>query len=54
VLRTAFSAYLAVAGGASLCGVLGAVVVVTWLSVASLLLVGGAVLNVVLAGRGQT
>jgi len=54
VLRVGFEVYLAVAGGASLYGALGAVVVVvTWLYFASLLLVGGAVLNVVLAGRDE-
>jgi YihY family inner membrane protein len=54
VLRQGFAVYLAVAGGATLYGALGAVVVVvTWLYLASLLLVAGAVVNVVLAGRDR-
>lgn len=52
LLRTAFRAYVGFVGSTAVYGALGAVVLlVTWLYLASLLLVAGAVLNVVLAGR---
>jgi len=54
VLRTAVRVYLGVANRYAVYGVLGALVLlVTWLYLASLLLVVGAVVNAVLAGRDR-
>lgn len=52
VLATAFSVYVNVGGGASIYGVLGGVLLLlTWFYLGGLLVLAGAVLNAVLAGR---